>query len=412
MQSKRTHARKTVIATVAGFAIAAGIFTPLTANAATQCITGESTVEQCVPDLALAQIVAKRTALYDVKAIVTQAALDSLTYISGSAQDITSLDGLEHFRNLETVDISDTKVTDISALKDMSKLTTLDFSNDKITDFSPLATLPALNSLGANNTGFSDLTPLANLTNLQMVRLESNGITSLAPLSNLKNIQNLAVSENTISDLSPLTSLTQLTGFTASKNNISDVSPLSNLTKLNYVLVSYNHITDISPLTSNPTSNLLAQGQTATLPAATITEGEPYTLQAPNGVQKGTLASITTQTPEGATYDEATGKLTFANLPVGDNAISYSAAQDDITTSESGAKITRRYGLTANQTVTVTKKAVTSNAGSAAVKPTANGTATPTKLAATGSNVSAVAVLAAITALMGAAALALQRIKH
>lgn len=407
---------KAIISAAAGLAIAAGILTPFTANAATQCEPGVSTVAECVKDPVLAQDIATQAMLSGPDAVLQQSSIGRITVLTLDGQTISSLEGLEHFPELTMVQISNTGVTDLSPLSNLPKLGILEIDNDKISDFSPIAKLPALKNLSAQNSGFSDLSPLSGLKNLDVMLLKGNGITSLKPLKDHKSLRTFDVSDNNISDLSPLAGLTQLKGFEADDNNISDISAFSNFTNLEWVQLRNNHITDISPLLNAPLTTLIAQGQTTTLPTATIAQGESYTLQAPNGVQKGTFAPITMQTPEGGAYDEATGKLTFANLPVGNNAVSYTAVQNYLSQTESGAKITRRYSLKANQTVTVTKKTVTApapgnNADSAAVKPTVNGT-TPTKLAATGSNVSVVAFLAGLAALLGAAALTLQRIKH
>lgn len=62
-------------------------------------------------------------------------------------RDIFDIRGLEHFSNLEKVDLGDNEIKDISALKNLTKLKKVDLESNPIDDMSPISELVNLESI-------------------------------------------------------------------------------------------------------------------------------------------------------------------------------------------------------------------------------------------------------------------------
>jgi len=160
--------------------------------------------------------------------------LDGLTMLSADSEDIRSLHGIEHCRNLTSVDLFGCAIEDPSALTNLAFLETIELSRNNL----------------------SDVTPLGELTRLERLSLEENEITNLEPLRGLKRLTLLDVSQNEIRDIGPLTELQELVRLFISRNLISDISPLAKLKKLEIVYLYKNRITDLSPLLEIPRMRL------------------------------------------------------------------------------------------------------------------------------------------------------------
>ena len=132
---------------------------------------------------------------------------DALKIYSGLYLDnknITSLDGIQYFKNLNSTDLSANKITDLTPLSELPYLIGLNLNNSQISDITLLSRLTELSVLGLNNNQISDITPLSELTELTHLSLERNQISNLVPLSKLHNLEYLSLEYNQISDLEPL----------------------------------------------------------------------------------------------------------------------------------------------------------------------------------------------------------------
>ncbi len=156
--------------------------------------------------------------------------LDGLTMLSADSEDIRSLDGIEHCRNLTSVDLFGCAIEDPSALANLAFLDTIELSRNNL----------------------KDVTPLGEITRLERLSLEENGISNLEPLSKLKRLVLLDVSQNDIEDIGPLSELGELERLFISRNIVKDISPLEKLKKLEIVFLYKNQVTDLSPIFEIP----------------------------------------------------------------------------------------------------------------------------------------------------------------
>lgn len=152
--------------------------------------------------------------------------------ISASGAELDTLDGIEHFKNLTSLNISSNQITDLSPLAPLSKLYYLDASN--------------VYSTGGNR--FADLSPLAGLTELRSLSLLKAGVTDISALSSLTNLTELILGFNEIGNISPLSGLTNLETLSLEGNGVADISALSNLHSLSYLGLTDNPVSDLTPL--------------------------------------------------------------------------------------------------------------------------------------------------------------------
>ena len=438
------------ISAIAGFAIAVGAFIPSMAYAAddTNCEVGTSTIAECFHDATVAKLVATNAALGgDTSKVFTQTVADAVHNLLLSNTDAENLEGVQYLQNLTLLKIDDTKITDISPLSNLPKLSQIYLDNDPIADFSPLTTLPALTNLSATNTGMSDLSVISSISTLNNLIVDSNNITSIEPIAKLTNLQYFRAWHNQISDLSPLAK-TSVISIGLVDNNISDVSPLSTLANLQYLDLSNNHIIDITPIPESPTLQVAyVYNGTATLDDATSYIGEDYVIKLPQGFGNKVSTAKTLKIdgaaadPANYTYDATAGTITLHNLALGAHTVTYKVAGDNDNPDDPVAPYWHQYDVVITQTVNVVEKPVTpptdnnsgnnsgstsgSAAGSSSSKGSSNTTGTSTKtakvgatntnpaakLATTGSNVSVAFIAAAIATILGAAALALNRVR-
>ncbi len=147
----------------------------------------------------------------------------TLTCFHVTDAHISSLTGLEHALNLETLSVPCNHLNSISPISGLAHLQKLIINNNSISDLSPLAGLTRLSYLDAHdNAVIRNLCPLAGLHNLNTLILRNSKISDLSPLSGLANLQKLVLMGNLISDVSALLSLTSLSYLDLSQNPLSD----------------------------------------------------------------------------------------------------------------------------------------------------------------------------------------------
>ncbi len=129
---------------------------------------------------------------------------EGLTELRAEGQQISSLDGLAAFVNLQNLGLEDNQISDISSLAELINLQILTLDNNQISDISPLAGLTNLQILNLQTNQISDISSLAGLTNLLVLNLNSNRIGDIAPVAGLTNLNFLELRFNQISDIAPL----------------------------------------------------------------------------------------------------------------------------------------------------------------------------------------------------------------
>jgi hypothetical protein len=135
-------------------------------------------------------------------------------------QNISDLSGIEHFINLESLNVSvnNLETLDLSAL---NALDTLVASNNNLSDVIPPSTTTVLQSADLRSNNLSGSFDFSSYTNLVVVQLDENDLTSIG-ISGLGNLQVLTVSDNDLTALNT-SGNTFLTTLHVHNNNISSL---------------------------------------------------------------------------------------------------------------------------------------------------------------------------------------------
>ena len=106
-------------------------------------------------------------------------------YVS-EKEPIRSIAGLEHFTNLESLDLSGNAITDLTPLSALTSLKALVLSGCAAEDYTPLASLTNLRVLVLKHSTIADLSPLLTLTNLKCLYLDGSQIQNYFPLADIR----------------------------------------------------------------------------------------------------------------------------------------------------------------------------------------------------------------------------------
>ena len=257
---------------------------------ATTTITGITVPDEVtITDDALRAAVKRTLRIADADPILPDA-MATLTRLTASRKEITSLSGLETAVLLERLDVGQNEeISELTPLSGLTRLTHLDVADNKITDVSALSGLENLTTLDLRNNQITDVEPLKDLTSLRQIYIRGNEITNLAwlgaienlrsdvrlpsvvdipdtnldrevraaltvtgtlPMSEelLESLETLTASRKSIEDLTGCEHMTSLTSLDLQDNQITDVTPLSKLSSLVTLRLARNTILDTSPL--------------------------------------------------------------------------------------------------------------------------------------------------------------------
>ncbi len=147
---------------------------------------------------------------------------------------ITSLKGIEYFKNLEALEIQgipQVNYKDISALGELTQLTSL--------------ALDGLNDV-------ADYSALYKLSNMEFLSLQNTSVRDLSFLGNMPKLNGLILNWcDNVKDASIIGTLSQLTLLHIRGENLTDLSFLKSLDKLKYATICVEKVDDLSDLKSS-----------------------------------------------------------------------------------------------------------------------------------------------------------------
>ncbi|WP_216404666.1 leucine-rich repeat domain-containing protein [Arcanobacterium phocae] len=196
--------------------------------------------------------------------------VEQLTELRCVGRNISSLEGLQHAKNLRVLDLTQNHLSDLGPLNNLPKLEVLRLDQAEVKDLSALKELPNLKELYLYNNDLRSIDGLGNfprLTHISLmknkistidvlkkypeltfVNVAQNQITSLKPVSQITKLEDLRAHHNNINDIAGLKNLNKLTNLELGANKIYSIEELRELTQLRTISVRENKITDISPL--------------------------------------------------------------------------------------------------------------------------------------------------------------------
>ncbi len=179
---------------------------------------------------------------------MTQENIDVVKKLNLYGKEIKNISGLDVFKNLTELDLSENNIQDITELKELKNLTGLGLAQNNISDITALKELKDLIELYLSENNIQDITLLKDLKNLKLLELSKNNVKDITELKELKNLMGLGLAQNNVSDITALKQLKNLMELYLPENNIQDITPLKDLTNLEYLYLNENNITDISAL--------------------------------------------------------------------------------------------------------------------------------------------------------------------
>lgn len=193
---------------------------------------------------------------------LTKADVSDIRKFYQAAHGVESLEGMQHFINLEEFQITYGQIIDLSPLAGLTKLKRLMLWDQQIDDLSPLANLTNLERIIVFNNQISDISPLAGLTKLDYLDLDNNQVSDLEPLANLTRLDFLGLSHNQVKNLSPLSGLINLRTLKLDHNKITNLGPLlsEDLSALQNLDIAGNQL-DYSPGSSALQQLTILQGR-------------------------------------------------------------------------------------------------------------------------------------------------------
>jgi len=183
----------------------------------------------------------------DVKDLKFLSEFTNLKHLEISfADNLHSLDGIENLTSLKTLAVSFSKnLTDISAVQNLKNLEHLNFGmngNGRVFDISYFGKLTNLKSLSLNGTLVKNESALGNLTQLEILHMNKSDIHNASFVSNLRNLKELSLEGN---------------------NNLLNVGNLQNATGLMFFHIGMTPITDLSMIKNNYNLKLMTITQNA-----------------------------------------------------------------------------------------------------------------------------------------------------
>jgi hypothetical protein len=187
----------------------------------------------------------------------------SIVELDLSSRDISNLTGIEHFRNLEVLNLNNNNITEVSALKTLTTLRELDLGYNQMINLrdANLDEIAHINLVSLNLDHnliedenrriirLSDISPLSEFLSLEALSLQDNTIDDWSPLIDLQNLKALNIAENKINNIEFLMDFTDLQSLNLRENDIQDISIIADMVDLTYLnLHSNSRIPSLEPL--------------------------------------------------------------------------------------------------------------------------------------------------------------------
>lgn len=164
--------------------------------------------------------------------------------------NIDILKKLPKFKTFDTLYLSGIPLGNLDLVEDMTNLRAFTANDCGLTDIRGLANKPKLSHLNLKHNSITCLEPLTELPELWLVDLSHNLISALGKFA--ANVQQIDLSHNAFSDLNRIEVLPShpAFGLKLSHNHITDLAPIARFTELGHVELAHNKIRSLEPLTA------------------------------------------------------------------------------------------------------------------------------------------------------------------
>lgn len=266
MKKKRIGSLMTATAIMGAVFMAAGVMPAMAADG--EAVIADTALKTCI-NTGLGQ---------EADAVITTAQAEGVSGIDCRTKGVTSLEGLQAFKNLKNLDVNNNtvnqdnlnKITDLTPISGLTSLTRFVMENNSGVNQEQLAGLVNLESVGIwgavnmpQDQRLKNIDFAKNMPNLEVLEVSRGVIEDLTPLTGSKNLAWVSLAYNKISDITPLKDNAGMVYLLLSQNqnngaadyyagNITDISALSNMPELDRVDLYHNDIVDFAPMNGKP----------------------------------------------------------------------------------------------------------------------------------------------------------------
>lgn len=158
--------------------------------------------------------------------------------------EISSLKGMEYFKNLTQVSVSGCPVTDISYIQELASLQSLWIEKSNISDISFLKSMTQLTTLKlCYNENITDYSPVQYAVNVQVLYLNGADISDISMLRKCKSLVEFSAIDAMLTDISVLEQCVELHSLCLSNNQFTTIPDLTELTQLTTLMLDGNPLT-------------------------------------------------------------------------------------------------------------------------------------------------------------------------
>lgn len=186
------------------------------------------------------------------------ASLNRLRNLNLSCTSVTTLAGLEGHPVLQELRLNQeapgcsASLTDSSHLRDMPSLQTVDLVGNGLGSLPALASLSSLRRLFLGDNALTTLAPLDGLMLLEHVSVPQNSLSSLEGLTEARMLRTLDAGDNEITSLAEVSDLEFLTELRITNNDLELVENVNQMSALTFLDASLNRLQTLAPLAGHP----------------------------------------------------------------------------------------------------------------------------------------------------------------
>lgn len=170
----------------------------------------------------------------------------SIETLDLSNQNLTSIDGLEHFTNLKELNLSGNILTNVSQLAGLTELVSLDLSFNQLQSIELHS--ENIESLNLEANQLTSIEFAEKLVKLKKLNVRANDVVDLSPLANHPNLTALNIRGNQVKALDALESVDTLMDLNARNNQIKSIQPIIELPLQKRLSLIGNDIGDLNLL--------------------------------------------------------------------------------------------------------------------------------------------------------------------
>lgn len=111
-------------------------------------------------------------------------------------KDISSLEGIEQFSDMQVLLVAQNRIQDVQPLAALPELAHLDISSNELDNLAGLENLTKLNMLDGSHNRLDDASALSGAKSLKRLYLNTNRLQDLAFVSDLSALENLDAENN------------------------------------------------------------------------------------------------------------------------------------------------------------------------------------------------------------------------